>query len=82
MEVAKKLNLTYTVFVPIDETAQLRRLVNNEVRRGDDRAGLLETTRDELIQRSQEYLAAKIGSDPSRKGTKWNSPLTQLEEQH
>ena len=60
IEVAQKLKLTQNVFKPIDDTVQLRRLINNQLL-GDSRAvSIIERTKEDLITCTKQILAKKM----------------------
>ena len=60
IEVASKLGLTRSVFVPIDDTVQLRRFINNQLRGSEEAVTIVERTKEDLIEETKKILAKKV----------------------
>ena len=68
--VAKKLDLTYTVRIPLDCTYQLRRYVKNVVGQSESTAMLVEDTLSELQRQVTLSLKAKAKENQKRRADK------------
>ena len=67
---AKKLDLTYTVRIPLDCTYQLRRYVKNVVGQSESTAMLVEDTLSELQRQVTLSLKAKAKENQKRRADK------------